>query len=326
MSPDPPLAVLSPLLSCQQIHSCSPASTFVVSADPPLAVLSPLLSCQQIHSRSPASTFVVSADPPLAVLSPLSLCQQIHFSCLHFCRVSRSTSRVSRSTSCVRRSTSRVSRSTSRVSRFTSRVSRSTSRASRSTSRFSRFTSRVSRSTSRVSRSTSRVSRSTSRSPVSTFVVSADPPLSVLSPLLSCQQIHLSQSCLHFFCVSRSTSLSPVSTFVMSADPPLMSADPPLVSADPLLSPLLSCHLLCQQIHLSQSCLHFCCVSRSISRSPVSIFCHSSRSSYLSQYFLHLGQVRKSTSRRLSTLADSFFTVLVFTSHHVYNTIIVSTL
>ena len=66
----------------------------------------------------------------------------------------------------------------------------------------------------------SRVSRSTSRSPVSTFVVSTDPPLVILSPFLSCQQIHLSQSCLHFFHVRRSTSRSPVSTFVMSADPP----------------------------------------------------------------------------------------------------------
>ena len=57
--------------------------------------------------------------------------------------------------------------------------------------------------------------------PVSTFVVSADPPLAVLYPLLSCQQIHPSQSCLHFCRVSRSTPRSPVSTFVMSADPPL---------------------------------------------------------------------------------------------------------
>ena len=83
-----------------------------------------------------------------------------------------------------------------------------------------------------------RVSRSTSRSPVSTFVVSADPPLALLSPLLLCQQIHLSHSCLHFCYVSRSTSCTPVSTFVVSAD-----HDPPLAVS------------MFVEVHLLQSCM-----------------------------------------------------------------------
>ena len=104
MSANAPLAVLSPLLSCQQIHlshSClhisrstsrSPVSTFVVSADPPLAVLSPLMSCLQIHLSQSCLHF---CRPHLTVLSPLLSHQQIHLlqSCLHFCRVSRFTSR-----------------------------------------------------------------------------------------------------------------------------------------------------------------------------------------------------------------------------------------
>ena len=106
-----------------------------------------------------------------------------------------------------------------------------------------------------VSSSTSTFVMSTDP-PVSTFIMSADPPLAQLSPLLSCQLIHLSQSpCLsrftscspacpcqqiHFsqlddfchvrksnFCrVSRSTSCSPVSTFVVSVDPPLAVLSP----------------------------------------------------------------------------------------------------
>ena len=153
MSADPPLAVLSPFQSCQQIHllqsslhfsrvsrstSYSPVSTSVVS---PLAVLSPLQSCQQIHlsqsclqaADSPLAVHsVVSADPPLAdhfshvsrstSRSSLQSCQQIHLSqsCLHFSRVSRSPLAV-----------------------------------------------------------------------LSPSVVSADPPLAVLSPLQSCQLIYL---------------------------------------------------------------------------------------------------------------------------------------
>ena len=271
MSADPPLAVLSPLLLCQQtspfVMSADPPlavpvstfvvsedphlavrSTFVVSADPHLAVLSPLLSCQQIspfvmsadrgsclHFCHPVSTFVVSADPPLTVLSPLLWCQQIHLlqSCLHFCHVSRSTYR-----SCV---------STFVVP---------------------------------ADQSFCHVSRSTSCNPVSIFVMSTGPPLVivskllsnqflvVLSPLLSCQHIHPSQFCLHFCRVSRSTPRSSVSTFVVSANP--------LVAVlYPLLSPCIHfCHPVSTYVVLSQllspllsSCLHFC--------RPVSTFVNS---------------------------------------------------
>ena len=110
------------------------------------------------------------------------------------------------------------------------------------------------------------------RSFVSTFVMSADQVLS----LLSCQQIHLS-------------SHNPVSIFIASADSPLAVLSPLLSSTDPplaVLSLLLSCPplavlsplLSCQQIKsfhsaasspFSQSCLHFYRVSRFTSRSLV---------------------------------------------------------
>ena len=129
--------------------------------------------------------------------------------------------------------------------------------------------------------------------------MSADPPLAVLSPLLSCQQIHLSLSCLHFCRVSRSTSLSPVSTFIVSADSPLAVLSPLtfVVSADPLLS-VLSPLLLCQQIHLSLSCLHFCRVSRSTSLGPVSTFVVSADSP-LAVLCLHFSHVNPFLSSRM---------------------------
>ena len=116
-----------------------------------------------------------------------------------------------------------------------------------------------------------------------TFVMTADPPLAVPSPLLSCQLIHLSQSCLHFCHVSRITSQSStfVSTFVMSAYSPLA-----------VLSPLLSC----QQIYLSQSCLHFCHVSLFTSRNPVpTLVVPIEQQINLSQSCLHFCHVSRST-------------------------------
>ena len=250
MSADPPLTVLSPLslcqqihlschLSCQQIHLVS-ADPPLVSADPPLVSADPsLVSADPPLVSADPPTFVMSADldPPLKVLYPLLLCHQNHLfstfvmsagylsqSCLHFCCVSRllSCQQIHPSQSCL----------------HFCHVNRST--PSQSCLHFCH----VSRSTLAVLSPLLSCQQSTSRSPVFTFVMSADPPLAVLtslplavlSPLLSCQQIHLSQSCLHFCHVSRFT-----------------------------LSPLLSCHLL-------QSCLHFCHVSRSTSHNPFSTF------------------------------------------------------
>ena len=328
VSADPPLAVLFPLLSCKQIHLCH---HFFVSADSPLAIT--LLPCQQIHlsqfcfhlcnnvsiftsqfcfhfchvSRSSSQScvhFVVSADPHLAVLSPLLSCQQIHpsQSCLHFCRVSRSTSRSPVSTFVMSADPPLAVPSPLLLCQqiHLSQV----------------HFCRISRCALQSCLHFCHISRFTSRSFVSTFVVSADPPLAVLSPLLSCQQIHHSQSCLHFRHVSRSTSqsclhfvsadpllaillsyrhihLSP--TFVMSADPPLavlsplfvVSVDPPLAVLSPLLSnqqnrlAVLSPLLSCQHIHLTQSCLHLCRVMSA--DPPLAVLsplmsCHVSRS------------------------------------------------
>ena len=167
----------------------------------------------------------------------------------------------------------------------------------------------------------------TSRSPVATSVMSADLPHVVLSPLSLCQQIHLvstftsqqhhlSQSCIHFvmsanpptylsqsflyFChVSRSTSRSRVSTlnllcqqihlvstFVMSTTPPLAVPYPFVISADP--PPQSS-----RSSYLSQSYLHFCQVSRSTSCSPVTTFVKSADSPLAS--CLHFCYVSRST-------------------------------
>ena len=227
MSADPPLIVhLS-----QSCHVCrvsrstshSPVSTFAVSAGPPLELLSPLLSCQRIHLSQSCLQFVVSADPPLAVLSPLLSRQQIHLlqSCLHFCRVSISTSRSPVSSfvvrSCQQIHLSQYCLHFCCVSRLVLSLFLSCQQIhlSQSCLHFCRF------------------SRSTSCRLVSTFVMSADPPLAVLSPLFSCQQIHLSHvstfsDSSHNYCrISGSTpqshlvsvsryKLSPVSTLFMS--------------------------------------------------------------------------------------------------------------
>ena len=162
--------------------------------------------------------------------------------------------------------------------------------------------------------------------------MSADPPLAVLFPLLSCQQIHLLQSCLHFCRVSRSTSRSPVH-FCCVSRIPLQFCLHFVVSADPLLadlSTLLSCHIIhlsrslfvsrsanppltvispflsCQQIHLSQSYLRFCHVSRSLSRSPTFVLTADPPR-------FHLCNVSRFTSRSptFAVSADSPLAVLL---------------
>ena len=109
-----------------------------------------------------------------------------------------------------------------------------------------------------------------------------------LSTLLSSQQIHL-QSCHHFYCVSMSpvacsqhpcslhlsckqifTTCCPFSNCRITYRNPFFTLS---------CQHIQSCLVSHQQIHLLESCLHFCRVSRSTSCSPSCLhFCRVSRS------------------------------------------------